>query len=413
MLSTPARWFGLQRDLGERYSPLYFLAALGNGGLAVSFFIYLNFMLPHPNTPIITYDGIAVFLGGTRMLPRVLVLVAMAAIIFFGLTHVRLLIWNLREFARFRKTPAYHDLHTSSAAASLMGQPVTLAMTINVLFVSGAVFVPGLWGFVEYLFPFALAGFLAVGILALRVLLATFGRTLAEGNYDCARNNSLSQLQKTMTFTMVAVGSAAPAAMSDNRITIAVSILMALFFLGAAVLVGVPLLVLGFRSMLSHGLNVAAGASVWNLIPILTLAGITLIRISHGMHHGFEAHTEPATMFLLTGTIVTFQLLVGIIGYGVLRQVNYFGTYVWGPERTPASYGLICPGVAFFVFGMFFIHQGLVQNGLVVKYSLPYFLTFVPFVAAQVAAIVTMLRLDAKLLRPHALESLAADAAAV
>ena len=38
------------------YSPLYFLAALGNGGLAVSFFIYLMFMLPHPHTPIPTWE---------------------------------------------------------------------------------------------------------------------------------------------------------------------------------------------------------------------------------------------------------------------------------------------------------------------------------------------------------------------
>jgi hypothetical protein len=34
------------RTLGERYVPTYFLAALGNGGMAVTFFIWLNLLVP-------------------------------------------------------------------------------------------------------------------------------------------------------------------------------------------------------------------------------------------------------------------------------------------------------------------------------------------------------------------------------
>ena len=33
------------------YSPLYFLASLGAGGLAVTFFMYLMFWVPHPGQP--------------------------------------------------------------------------------------------------------------------------------------------------------------------------------------------------------------------------------------------------------------------------------------------------------------------------------------------------------------------------
>lgn len=65
-----------------------------------------------------------------------------------------------------------------------------------------------------------------------------------------------------MTFTMVAVSLAAPAAMSQNRITIAMSILGAIFFLSAAALMGVVLLVLSFRGMLAQGLAVEAGPSL-------------------------------------------------------------------------------------------------------------------------------------------------------
>lgn len=405
MQQVTTRWFGLRRNLGAHYSPLFFLASLGNGGMAVAFFIWLNFLIPHPRTPIVTFDSIANSLSSAGPLPYMLTLGAMAGIIIFALRHLRSLIWNLREYLQFRQTSAYTALRETNAAVSLMGLPLTLAMTVNVLFALGAVFVPGLWSIVEYLFPFSLSAFFAIGALALATFLSFFGRALASGHFDCTRNNHLSQLQAVMTFTMVAVGLAAPAAMSQNRITIAVSILGAIFFLSAAALMGVVLLVLGFRGMLAQGLAVEAGPSLWTLIPILTLAGIALVRITHGLHHGFEAHSEPAAMFVLTGSILALQLLVGLIGYAVLRQVGYFRTYLWGPARSPGSYALICPAVALFVFGMFFVHLGLVQTGLIVKYSLAHYLVIAPFAAVQLLGIVAMLRLDGKLLRPYVNES--------
>src|SRR5512146_1438556 len=94
------RWFGLRRDLGEQYSPLYFLASLVKGGRAVAFFIWLNFLVPHPKNPIV----------------------------FFGVRHLRLLLWNIREYAAFRKTSAYARLRQSNAEVTLMGLPLALTM---------------------------------------------------------------------------------------------------------------------------------------------------------------------------------------------------------------------------------------------------------------------------------------------
>ena len=45
--------------LREKFSPMCFLSALGAGGLSVSFFMYLMFLVPHPNTPMATFDFIA------------------------------------------------------------------------------------------------------------------------------------------------------------------------------------------------------------------------------------------------------------------------------------------------------------------------------------------------------------------
>ncbi len=97
-----------------------------------------------------------------------------------------------------------------------MAIPLTLAMSINVSFVVGAVFVPGLWSVVEYLFPVALAGFLAVGIYALRLYGRYLARIIATGTFDFIANASLSQLVPIFAFAMIAVGFAAPGAMSHR-----------------------------------------------------------------------------------------------------------------------------------------------------------------------------------------------------
>jgi hypothetical protein len=400
MSGFATRWFGMRQNLGTRYNPLYFLAALGNGGMVITFFIWLNFLIPHPKTPIITFDGIAAFMSKATFLPQTMTIVAMAMMIFFAVRHLRILFWNLREFGTYRKTSAYATLRDTNAAVGLIAMPLTLAMSVNVLFAMGAVFVPGLWNIVEYLFPFAMLAFTVIGVFAIRTFLGYFARAVATGHFDCTRNNHLSQMQAVMTFAMLGVGFAAPAAMSTIKTTVAISMLGSIFFLIAAAVMGVILMTLGFRGMLEHGLAVEAAPSLWVLIPILTLGGIALVRINHGLHTAFGAHTEPYGMFLLTGAILGLQLFTGIVGYTVMSQVGYFRTYVWGTSRSPGSYALICPAVALFVLGMFFVHLGLVKNGLIVKYSVAHIAIMLPFLAVQIMGIVTMFRLDSKLIRP-------------
>ncbi|GIV86957.1 MAG: hypothetical protein KatS3mg054_0986 [Chloroflexus sp.] len=397
MSHVVARLTGL-RSLGERYTPTYWLAALGNGGMTVTFFIWLNFLVPHPNTPIVTFDSIAALWAKTDVIGHILLLIALAGVAIFAIRHLQSLIWNLSEFSRFRRSSAYLQLRETNGAVMLMALPLTLAMTINVAFVSGAVFVPGLWNVVEYLFPFAMTAFLLVGVLALRTFADIFGRALANGHFDCTRNNNLTQLLAAFAFAMVGVGMAAPAAMSTVKLTIGLSMLGAIFFITAAVVIALILLVLGARAMLTNGLAVEAGPSLWMPIPLLTLIGIAVLRISHGLHSGFELHIEAPHRLLITAVFFSLQLLAGLLGLSVLRRVGYFRTYLNGPARSPGAYGLICPAVGLFVFGMFFLHVGLVQNGLIAKFSPVYFIALAALAVVQALGIITMFRLDRRLL---------------
>ena len=79
----------------NRYSPLYFLASLGAGGLAVTFFMWLMFWVPHPDQPVPIFENNFAVLTTGSILQQAMVLGAMAGIAVFEFLNIKLLIWNL------------------------------------------------------------------------------------------------------------------------------------------------------------------------------------------------------------------------------------------------------------------------------------------------------------------------------
>jgi hypothetical protein len=214
----------------KKYSPLYFLSSLGNGGLAVSFFMYLMFMIKHPETPIPTFDNIYSALNGGSSLIVLLLIISLLGILYFSYRHFKTLILNIRELRSFKKSEEYEKIKTSNAEVTLMAIPLTYAMSVNVVFIFGALFVPGLWSYVEYLFPFSLMAFLAIGIYALKIFSEYFSRLIIKGDFDFINNNNLSQLLSSFAFAMVAVGLAAAGAMSHTTAVYVTGIIGAIFF---------------------------------------------------------------------------------------------------------------------------------------------------------------------------------------
>ena len=379
----------------ENYSPVYFLAALGAGGLAVSFYMYLMFLVPHKGSPMATFDHIYPLLEQGSWLTFVSSF-AMVLIIGFAFFHFKLLIWNIKQFNNFKKTEQYAVLKNSNAEVTLMTIPLTLAMTINVCFVIGAVFVPNLWSVVEYMFPFALLGFAIAGYYAIKIFMDYFSRLLQKGDFDFTKNNNLSQMISIFAFAMIGVGFAAPGAMSHYIVINAIGIFGAIFFLSISILLLIIKLILGFKNMFEHGISKEASPSLWIVIPILTILGITMIRISFGLDHHFNSPLANSTLFTLTSTIVALQLIFGMLGYKVMKDIGYFDEYVNGEKKSEVSFALICPGVAMMVFGMFFINLGLVSNGVIEKYSIAYFILMLPYVYIQYKTIMVFMQLKGK-----------------
>ncbi|PLX66853.1 MAG: hypothetical protein C0603_11515 [Denitrovibrio sp.] len=386
------------KNLKENYTPVYFLASLGAGGLTVSFFVYFMFMVNHPKTPVATFNFIYPVITGSNPLVSAFLIAVYAAMILFFYLHIRLLIWNIKEYRQFKTTPKYHEMKNSHQAVSFMAIPLTLAMTVNCSFAFFAATVPNLWTIVEYMFPGAILAFLAIGIYALRIFVEYFSSFIIKGEFDYAKNNNLSQMMGIFAFAMIAVGFAAPAAMTHNKIVSAVSLFLAIFFLVLAVSLAFIKMTLGLKSIFRYGISKEASPTLWIAIPIMTVLGITIIRMFFGLSHNFGSHGDMSTLFVFTSMVLSLQIMFGIIGYVVMKRIGYFDEYLNGDKKSAGVYALICPGVAIFVFGMFFIFYGLIKNGIIERFSPAYFIILIPFTILQIKTSLTMLKINKKLL---------------
>ncbi len=379
----------------DTYSPLYFLASLGAGGLSVTFFMYLMFWVPHVGRPVpIFEDLMAVFANGALPL-QVAVVVAMAGIAVFAFLNVKSLIWNLSALSRFRKTPQYEALRASNGETTLLAGPLAAAMTVNAMFIVGLVFVPGLWLVVEYLFPLALIAFLAIGVWALLLIGDFLGRVLTKGGvFDVTAHNSFAQLLPAFALAMVAVGLAAPAAMSGNTLVVGTSLVLSTFFGTAAILYTVVAAITAFSSMLHYGTAREAGPTLMVIVPIMTVLGIMSLRQSHGLHIGFDLHQTAGETMVFLARLLTVQVLFVLLGMLVLRRQGYFADFVLGDKTSPGSYALVCPGVALSVMLHFFINKGLVAAGLIAQFGIAYWSLTAIALLAQILMIALVFRLN-------------------
>ncbi len=378
----------------DTWSPLYFLASVGAGGLAVTFFMYLLFWVPHPDKAVPVFEDIAAAFANATPLLAGAILLAAAGIAVFGIMNLYLLVWNLRRVRGFLGSQRGRMLATTNAQSQIMALPLALAMSINVGFILGLVFVPGLWSVVEYLFPVALIAFLAIGTLALRQLGGFLARVMASGEFDCKTNNSFAQLLPAFSLAMVGVGLAAPGAMSATPLTSGISIILSTFFLVAAATIALVGVILGLRAMLENGVNVEQAPTLLIVVPLMTVLGILLLRQDHGLHMHFEGHSNAGDALVMLTRMMSLEVLFALFGLTVLRATGYIHRFIVGTETSVGSYALICPGVALSVLTQFWINKGLVAAGLITKFGTAYWALTSLAVAGQISMIVLLVVLN-------------------
>ena len=371
----------------DTWSPLYFLASVGAGGLSVTFFMYLMHWVPHPGRTVPVFEDITAALGRGEPALTAAITVALLGIAIFGALNLSLLVWNLRKMRGFRASATGQALANSNAQTQMMALPLALAMSINGGFILGLVFVPGLWSVIEYLFPLAMVAFLAVGWLAFRQLGGFIARVTAPGGFDCARNNSFAQMLPAFALAMTGVGLAAPAALSANGTVAGISLIVSGFFLIAAAVIVLVGLVLGLRSILENGVAAEQAPTLMMIVPITTILGILMLRQAHGLEASFGLPMEGAEKMMLLTRLMSVEVLFALFGLTVLAATGYVRRFLTGDAISPGNYALVCPPVAMSVLTQFWINAGLVGAGLIEKFGTAYWALTAIAIVLQALAI--------------------------
>ncbi len=382
----------------KNYSPLYFLSALGQGGISISFFMYLMFFTNHKETPIPTFESWTTAFSDGNMLLKAIIVIAIVWIIYFAFNHIKLMIWNINKFNKFKKSEEFKSFEWWNKAVQLMAFPLALAMTINVFFVLWAIFVPQLWSIIEYLFPLSLLAFSIIWIIAIRLFGAYISKIFTTHSLDFVKNNNLWQMLVIFAFLMVWVGFSASSAMSNNEITVILWLLGSTFFMTVAIFFWVIKLILGMKSIFEYWLDKETSPTIWIIIPLLTLIWITSIRQNHWLNETFSVDSDKIWILLFITVLGSLQLIFGYIWNKVMKSNWYFEEYLNWDKKSPWSYALICPWVALTVFLFFFLHMWLVENWIVSKFWLVYFIFLIPIVYLQFITIRTMFKLNKKML---------------
>jgi len=371
----------------QPYSPLYFLVSLGSGGLVVTFFMWLMHWIPHPGHSVPLFEDItAAFALGSVVL-QAMIIVGLIGIVFYAFLNFRYLIWNLIQYRAWVQSEAFTQLKSSNAETQLLALPLALAMHVNVWFILGMVFVPSLWHVVEYLFPLAILVFFSIGLLALRMLGSFLGRVISDGGFSCAANNSFAQALPAFALAMIGVGLAAPAGLSANSQVAGIGLVLSTFFLMATIVIGAVALVLGIRSLMENGANIETAPTLSIFIPMLTIIAILSLRQNHGLDEHFALASGGADRLMMLSQYLSLQALCALFTGTILVRLGYVGRFLFGQDISVGSYSLVCPGVALAVMIHFWLNRGLVDAGLVIKFSTAYWAISTVALSVQAATI--------------------------
>lgn len=387
-----------------QFQVLHILAALGAGGMTASFFFIVNFMTYHPETAFISFDQLkANYLGGTSMNQIVVQLYMLGATASAILHFVLLRRW-FKGFAQFRQTPAYETLKNSNAEVQLMAIPLTLTMSMNVFFILGAMYIPGLFDVISLLgiqaqmIDFMLVGagiyFTVMLVMALKIF-SVYWMRLVDGNLDFVQNSNLAQLLAIFAFGMIGVSLGALSFSKIQGIAL-FGMSMAYIVVTLTILLGLIKLIIGFKSIFEKG--IPAPATVTLLLPMVITGMIVvgLLRADIGAIHALDIPRDGTYHLLLTTIGIGFSFFVALFAISVMRRKHYFQQLKQG-KLDSSAFALICPGFAFEIQLVLWLNIGLVFTGFVTFDSTIYYLLWAPMVALQLVTIYFF----SKLLKQH------------
>jgi len=384
----------------KKFEILHILAALGAAGMTASFFFAVNFMTDHPGNVFIDFNTLmANYIGKTDTLSVFIQLYMVAATAAAGLHFVLLKRW-FKGFMAYKKTEDYQALITSNREVQLMAIPLTLTMTMNVFFILGAMYIPGLFDtitvmgltmqLIDPMYVFSGVYFAVIFTMALKIFSRYFLR-LIDGELDFIQNANLSQLLAIFSFGMIGVGFGAMGFSHIPEIAI-VGTSLSYTVLGLTIMLAFLKFILGFKSMFEHGIQTKATVTL--LIPVTVIAMLTVgaFRADIGTMHALGVDRNTTYHLILFTVGVGMSILVGAFALAAMRKKGFFKA-LNANETDAGALSMVCPGFALEVLIVLWLSAGLIHTGIVTHGSTTYFALWVPILALQWVTIVFYFKL--------------------
>jgi len=385
------------RDLGERYSPLYFFNAFAAGGLALSFFMYLLWTARCLYSSVPSFDILMPMVVDTSLFTSFVSLIGLAGFLFFTILHTLLLRWNIQSFKRWQLTVPYKTFEKSADKTVLLAIPMTLSLTLLLLVLTLSMALPFIFTILEPLLGLALVILSVLGVRALKIYIVFFLHLITQPSHDEAYGNNLGQIIAMLAFSMLGLAFAILSACSTIKITLVLGFLLATFFLTLTAFIALFWFGPRLSSLTERKISPESSPLFLAATGIVCLNGVTFHYLGRTLLSAFGSNVDAGDFVLTFGYLFAANLLLGTIGYILVKSHGFWARLLRGEVYAAGLYALVCPCLALLIFGQYFLNVGLTQSDIIEPWGLFYWLLSLPLIFAQLYIIRLFFRLNAKL----------------
>lgn len=333
--------------MNKNFHPLYFLAAIGAGGIAVAPFSFLNYTVTHGKGLIKQSD---IVFGNLDVWYGMLIRILESVMVTFTLTHVLLMFIFTFSFLSWKKTEAYEATKQNPLISSALVAPIiAFIMTMNVFIGPVRYFIPQ---FAQHLQSFMLPALVLWALLW--VVLITVELTHLKDVFSQTldpQETHFGWLLHPFALAMLTVTGTGIAAIASSHGIAHTAAFMSLISGSFGVFLLILKVLYLFQVQMGQKTLPAKHLlpSVLVVVPAITLFAISAFRLGHYLESHMQMEMGAYFLMVIAGAFAfeTWYLLFGMF---ILK--DYFKTSFF-KEFHVSQWGLVCPLVAYAVLGSF------------------------------------------------------------
>lgn len=345
-----------------KFSPLSFLNVIGTGGIAISFYMYLFWLVPSELAYVPHFWTLLNQLRRGNFLIKTVIVLGTICFALFAFEQIFLFIKNFKRFWAWRRTPSYGEFCKSEQLLQLSLVPLAVSVLALVVGLLILTVVPHAWRYHGHFLP--LFQLVAIGCGGYSLFLCGLfsRRFFIETDTGVSLKSWPSQIFLVMSLCVSVLELSIIKVVTYNRLLIAMGYVTGEFFFLSALLIGGFVLIGGVRAFVQNKGEEESFSVLCALFPAISVCGLAYYLQHMAFSSGsYVTSFNTASIFF---SLIFFQLALGVLVWPVFSRYKLVERYILGNEKALASFLLLIYGAALVVLFGFFISKGLVPCGV-------------------------------------------------